>query len=290
MRVQVGDVRLYVDVDGAKFVPDGPWLRERPTVILLHPGPGFDHALFKVTAGPQLRKDAQVVYVDARGHGRSDRSSPELLRLDTWADDVKGLCDALGIERPVVLGYGFGAMIAGRYAGRYPDHPAGLVLAAPMARMVPSRFVAVFDRLGGAEAGEAARVFWNDPNEHTFAEYLRLCVPLVISYDMTAEVLARSQWDFATLIDWHLSEGRTVDIRPDLARVRAPTLALAGEDDPQAPMAGAEEVVAALPEELVEFHRFPGARHSLYRDSPEALELTCEFVRRIEQLEREPAE
>jgi pimeloyl-ACP methyl ester carboxylesterase len=290
VRVQVGDVRLYVDVDGAKFVPDGPWLRERPTVILLHPGPGFDHALFKVTAGPRLREDAQVVYVDARGHGRSDRSSPELFRLDTWADDLKGLCDALGIERPIVLGYGFGAMVAGRYAGRYPDHPAALVLAAPHARHVPSRIVAVFDRLGGAEVGEVARQFWAEPNERTFVDYLRTCVPYTISYDMTAEVFARSQWDFGTLIDWYLLEGRTVDIRPDLGRIRAPTLAITGEDDPAVPLASAEEAVAAMPDGLVEFHRFPGARHSLYRDSPEALELTCAFVRRIEELEREPVE
>ena len=56
VRVRVGDVRLYFDVDGAKFVPDGPRMRERPTVILLHPGPGFDHALYKVIAGPQLQR------------------------------------------------------------------------------------------------------------------------------------------------------------------------------------------------------------------------------------------
>jgi pimeloyl-ACP methyl ester carboxylesterase len=282
MRVRVDDVRLYFDVDGAKLVPDGPWMRERPTVILLHPGPGFDHALYKVIAGPQLKLDAQVVYLDARGHGRSDRSSPELLTLDTWADDLKGFCDALGIERPIVLGLGFGSMIAARYAGRYPDHPAALVLLAPIARNVPARSVAVFDRLGGAEAGEAARLFWEQPTERTFAEYLRLCVPLVISYTVTAEVFARSQWDFATLIDWYANEGMTIDMRPDLARIRVPTLALAGEDDAQAPLAGAEEAVAAMPADLVEFRSIPGARHSIFRDSPAALADVRAFIRRID--------
>lgn len=283
-------MRLYFDVEGAKFVPDGPRMRERPTIVLLHPGPGFDHALFKVTAGPQLKQEGQVVYLDLRGHGRSDRSQPELLTLDTWADDVKGFCDALGIERPVVLGFGFGAMVAARYAGRYADHPAGVVLAAPIPRYVTGRMVAVFDRLGGAEVGEAARLFWEEPNERTFAEYVRSCVPYVITYDPTAEVLARSEWDFATLIDWLVLEGRNVDIRPDLARIRVPTLALAGDDDPQAPLSGAEEVVAALPAQLVEFRHFAGARHSLYRDSQEAMDATRAFVRRIEGLERGAAE
>ena len=186
-----------------------------------------------------------------------------------------------------MLGLGLGAMIATRFGSRHPDLPAALVLLAPLARNVPSRSVAVFDRLGGAEAGEAARLFWASPNEHTFADYLRLCVPLVISYDLTAEVLARTQWDFATLLDWQSGEGLTVDLRPELARLRVPILAAAGEDDPQAPLAGAEEAVAAMPAGLVEFHRIPGARHSIFRDSPAMLETVRSFVRRIDTLERE---
>ena len=47
MFVQVNGVRLYFDVEGAGLVPDGAGLREKPTLVLLHGGPGFDHALFK---------------------------------------------------------------------------------------------------------------------------------------------------------------------------------------------------------------------------------------------------
>ena len=39
MRVQVGDVRLFSGVEGTGLVPDGPWMRRRPTILLLHPGP-----------------------------------------------------------------------------------------------------------------------------------------------------------------------------------------------------------------------------------------------------------
>jgi predicted PilT family ATPase len=34
-------------MSSAKLVPDGPRLRERPTLILLHGGPGMDHSSFK---------------------------------------------------------------------------------------------------------------------------------------------------------------------------------------------------------------------------------------------------
>ena len=123
MRVQVGNRRLFFDVDGAKLVPDGPWMRERQSVVLLHPGPGFDHLLFKIQLGPWLAERAQVVYVDQRGGGRTEPAGPEELRLERWADDVRELCDALTIERPVVLGMGFGALVALAYASRHPSHP-----------------------------------------------------------------------------------------------------------------------------------------------------------------------
>ena len=37
-------VRLFVDIEGAGLVPDGPGMREKPTLVLLHGGPGYDHS------------------------------------------------------------------------------------------------------------------------------------------------------------------------------------------------------------------------------------------------------
>jgi hypothetical protein len=35
MHVLVNGVRLFFDVEGAKLVPDGPVMREKPTLLLL---------------------------------------------------------------------------------------------------------------------------------------------------------------------------------------------------------------------------------------------------------------
>ena len=131
MRVQVGDVRLFFDVEGAKLRPDGGKMGTVPTVLLLHGGPGFDHSIFK-PAFSALADVAQVVYLDHRGNGRSDRDSRERWNLDRWGDDVRAFCDALEIERPIVVGESFGGMVAMVYATRHPDHPAKLV--EPLAR------------------------------------------------------------------------------------------------------------------------------------------------------------
>jgi proline iminopeptidase len=103
------NVRLYVDVEGAGLVPDGAAMRDKPALVLLHGGPGSDHTSFK-PAFSQLADIAQIVYYDHRGHGRSDARPPQEWTLDTFADDVVRLCDALGLRKPVVLGQSFGGL------------------------------------------------------------------------------------------------------------------------------------------------------------------------------------
>ena len=269
MRIGVGDIRLFFDADGAKLVPDGPWMRERPTVLLLHPGPGFDHGLFKIQLGPWLAAGTQVVYLDQRGGGRSDLGRPEDLRLDRWADDVREFCDALGIERPVVLGLGFGALVAARYASRHPAHPRGLVLTAPIARVVPERSIAVYERLGGPEARAVAERFYGDMDEQAFGDFLRVCFPLLSGYDLTSDVIVRADWRPDVLIGWSVGESRELDLRDELATIRAPALVLAGEDDAWAPLESVREVVEHL-RPGTRFRSFPGARHSVFRDAPGA--------------------
>ncbi|WP_437990404.1 alpha/beta fold hydrolase [Sorangium sp. So ce145] len=173
MRVQTGDVRLFFDVEGAKLVPEGPAMRERPTVILLHGGPGSDHTEF-VPFGSALAEVAQVVYLDHRGCGRSDRSGPERWNLETWADDVRAFCDALGIERPVVLGNSFGGVVAQAYAARYPDHPGKLILTSTTAKLRLDRMLHVFERLGGAQAADVAPVL---RGSHAQFPRLHPCLP-----------------------------------------------------------------------------------------------------------------
>jgi proline iminopeptidase len=143
VRVAVNGTHVYFDVEGAGLVPDGPMMRERPSLVLLHGGPGFDHSLFKPAYG-QLADIAQVVYLDHRGNGRSDRGEPGDWTLDVWADDVRDFCDALGIEHPFVLGWSFGGFVAMHYAARHPDHPAKLILRSTMARWDTDRAVTGF--------------------------------------------------------------------------------------------------------------------------------------------------
>ena len=177
MRVKIGDVRLFFDVEGAKLRPDGAKMREVPTVILLHGGPGFDHSNFKPDFS-RLAENAQVVYLDHRGNGRSDHGDPAKWNLPQWGDDVRAFCEALEIEHPVVLGVSFGGMVAMSYATRHPEHPGKLVLSSTAAVSRQERSLEMFEKLGGAEVREVARRFFESPGPEAMAEYQKKCLPL----------------------------------------------------------------------------------------------------------------
>jgi proline iminopeptidase len=178
-----------------------------------------------------------------------------------------------------VLGLGFGAMVAAAYAARHPDHPGKVVLCNPAARVVPARSVAVYRRLGGERAGEAVRLLYEQPSERTFGGFLQHCFPHTTRYEPTAELAARAHWTPEVFLHWKRTAPAEVDLREALGRVRAPTLVLAGADDPEMTMEGARETVDALPRAVARFHSFAGARHSVFRDAPEAVDVLLEFLR-----------
>src|SRR5919109_3693063 len=156
MHVDVNGTRLWFDVDGPALVPDGAEMSQRPTVVLLHGGPGsFDHSYFKPDFA-RLSAAAQVVYVDLPGHGRSEWGDPAGWSFELCADSVRDFCDTLGIANPVVYGHSLGGFVAMVYAARHPGHARALVLQSTFARFDLSRIVEGFRRAGGDDVAATA--------------------------------------------------------------------------------------------------------------------------------------
>src|SRR6185369_5112554 len=112
----------------------------------------------------QLADVVQIVYYDHRGHGRSDRRPSDEWTLDHWADDVVRLCDALGIDKPIVLGQSFGGFVAQHYIACHPQHPSKVILSSTSPHLGLARKLAMFARLGGTAARESAERFWTRPD------------------------------------------------------------------------------------------------------------------------------
>lgn len=278
MRVQVGDVRIFFDVEGAKLRADGPRMREVPTVVLLHGGPGFDHSNFKPDFS-RLSEIAQVVYLDHRGNGRSDRSEPGKRNLDQWGDDIRAFCDALEIQRPIVFGISFGGMVAMSYATRHPEHPAKIVLSSTAARLRPDRSLQVFERLGGAEARDTARRFFDNPSPETLPGFEAKCFPLYNHHPMGKEFTERSVTNFDLTYDFFRHESKTFNFLPQLSRIKCPTLITAGVDDPITPLDDSRDIAAAIPASLARLEIFEHSGHGAHRDEPERyFKLLNEFI------------
>jgi proline iminopeptidase len=270
--------RLFVDIEGCGLVPDGPAMRAQPTLLLLHGGPGYDHSSFKPIFS-RLADVAQVVYVDHRGHGRSDRRPADEWTLDTFADDVVRLCDALGIVKPVVLGQSFGGFVAQRYLARHPAHPARVVLSSTSHHMGLARKLAMFERLGGTAAHDAARDFWTAPGPATWFPYNTHCRDLYNTTPQPADARQRTVFNEDILFTSARGEQQTMNLLPGLARVQCPVLVLAGEQDPVTPLQDAQDIAAAIPPPWGRLVTFAHAGHGVWRDEPDAvMAVLREFV------------
>jgi pimeloyl-ACP methyl ester carboxylesterase len=288
MHVSVNGVRLFFDVEGAKYVPDGPVMREKPVLLMLHGGPGADHSIYR-PAYSALADIAQIVYLDHRGNGRSEDGPREGWNLAQWGDDVRAFCDALGITDPIVLGASFGGMVALAYATRHPVHPSKLVLISTEAAggSHPERRVALFERFGGAEVGALARrrflEFHGHPDQASRDAWRRLAMPLYFRTPRDPDMARRAvnRPEVLQLFTGPGGESDTFNMFPDLHRIQCPTLVMGGEDDPMHPIESQADIAAALPPHLVQFERFANCGHAVVPDAPErAMAVIRDFIAR----------
>jgi pimeloyl-ACP methyl ester carboxylesterase len=280
MHTIVNGTRIWFDVEGAQLIPDSPVMRVRPTLVLLHGGPGYDHSYFK-PAHSVLTDVAQIVYVDHRGNGRSDYSEPSCWTLVQWADDLRALFDRLGIERPVVLGLSFGGFVAQSLALRHPDHVGRLVLSSTAAKFRLDRCLDTFLRLHGTHAREVANAFWRSSGDAArVRDYIEVCFPLYNAKPRSADAAKRSTFNPAMLVHFKADgEGFRFDFRSRLNEIRCPTLVLGGDLDPVTPIADSDDIAAALPPALVRYEKFIDAGHGVGHDQPDRyFVLLREFV------------
>lgn len=269
MFINLDGARIFFDTVGSKLMPTGKGMQERPTFIVLHGGPGFDHSGLRGFFD-RFADAFQVLYLDHRGNGRSS-GEQDSWYLDRWADDINDFCSALGIEKPVVLGQSFGGMVAMHYAARYPDGPAKLILSSTAAKMLHEETYRMMDRLGGEEAVRLTRELLNNPRKEIFAEFAEVCFPL---YNQTPAAK-----DSAALrenairreevgVHFFAGEAKTMNMLPELSKITCPTLVLGGAMDPITPPACSEQMAEAIGDNA-RLEIFDNCGHGVFRDDPE---------------------
>jgi proline iminopeptidase len=272
MQLAVNGTRLYFDVEGAGLIPDGPTMCQRPVVLALHGGPGFDHAYFK-PALSSLSDTAQVIYLDQRGQGRSAQAPIETCTLEQMADDAAALCRVLGIDRPTIFGHSAGGFVALNLALRHPELVGRLVLvdtAAATADMAGAT-ATLQERLGTAARTVAERMFGGDLSEPAIAEFWRLVGPAYVGDPAraaaVADALGRSSFNSEVAGHYFRHRAALYDVRARLGEIRVPTLVVVGELDWLCSPRTARNIAAGIPG--AEIRVFPGAGHFPFLEQPE---------------------
>lgn len=101
---------------------------DKPKLVLAH---GItDSGLCWIRTAQELEADFDIIMVDARGHGESDKPE-ESYSPEDHADDLAGLIEGLGLQMPYVMGHSMGAATTANLASRYPHLVGKVILEDP---------------------------------------------------------------------------------------------------------------------------------------------------------------
>ena len=247
-------------------------------LLVCHPGgPGCSAAEFRDFAG--LDGTFDLLFLSPRGSAGSDPA--EDYSLASYAADVEALREHLGVEQLDLLGFSHGGMVAMAYAAAYGPRVRRLVLAGTLA-LWDDEAQAAMERGIEARRGEP----WFDEAQRAIAEEQAgdfSSVDDLITNTQRQAPLYFHRWegnervgrelfsDFAysePLHQFNTVEFPTLDLRPELRAIAAPTLVVAGEDDMIAGPVCGEAIVRELSDgRLV---TIPATGHFLYVEQPEA--------------------
>jgi pimeloyl-ACP methyl ester carboxylesterase len=211
-----------------------------------------------------LARDHRLVAMDLRGHGLSDKPRDAYGDSRLWADDVRAVIDALNLDRPVLCGWSYGALVILDYLRHYGEDRIGGVhfvggvtkLGSDAAMSVISpEFLSLVPGFFATDAEESVR---------SLESLLRLCFAqqlsaielyLMLGYNVSVPPRVRQ----ALL-------SRTIDNDDLLPRIRKPALIMHGAKDSALKPEIVDQQKAGLPHAQV--YIMPNAGHTpFWQDS-----------------------
>ncbi|MGN9796399.1 bifunctional 3-oxoadipate enol-lactonase/4-carboxymuconolactone decarboxylase PcaDC [Streptomyces sp. OZ13] len=224
-------------------------------VLILGPSLGTSTALWDAVA-PELSATHRVVRWDLPGHGGSPASliGPGATVADL-ARLVRDLADALGADRFSYAGVSLGGAVGLHLAAHHPERVERLAVLCSSARFGPSanwvERAATVRREGLAALVETADARWFTPG---------FTVPELVDDHRRADPDA-----YAACCDALAA----FDLRDRLTSITAPTLLVAGREDPATPPAHLREIADAVPGAALT--EIAGASHLAPAERPEAV-------------------
>ncbi len=242
-------------------------------LLLIHGFP-LDHTMWAAqTRG--LADVARVIAPDLRGFGESGLPTGTVT-MDTYADDLRGLLDALGVKNAVIAGLSMGGYIAFAFYRKYAHRVRALVLAdtrampdSPEAKKGRDDNVALAREKGVATITE--RMLPKILTPKTIAEHPGIT-------DTARTLMARQSVEGVTAALIAMRD------RPDsaltLLEISVPTLIVVGAEDTLTPPKDAEVMRGAI--RSARLVTLPGAAHLSNFEQPGAFnQAVHEFLKSL---------
>jgi pimeloyl-ACP methyl ester carboxylesterase len=244
--------------------------RQNRTIVFAHPmlwGAGaFDEML------AELANDLHVVAVDIHGHGASSHRAS--MTLEEMTEDFYLLLKKLNLRKVIWFGCSIGGMIGMRLALAYPEAIDSLILMSTTARLDPP------------EIKEATLGLWElfrDGHREDIADPAMKYFFAPKTYQDRPELIEKYKRELISIKEAEgmftaaLAAFNRSDIGDAISRIDAPTLVIAGRDDPATPPAQAEFIAGQIPNARLEV--IEDANHLVAIEKPrEVTRLVREFL------------
>ncbi|WP_040951797.1 alpha/beta fold hydrolase [Gorillibacterium massiliense] len=263
MFAPLNGTRIYFDIEGSGYVPNGDRMVKRSVLFAVHGGPGSDHSDFKPWLTP-LTEELQIVYLDQRCNGQSERVDPATCTLEQLADDIEALRIYLGFEKIHLLGHSFGGMVAQVFATRYPDSLDKLLLVCT----APSRefYPAALEFASHVATEEQLRVIpelfeGRIEDEPHLIRWWDICYPLYFHIQNETVMQETGNRPIGSMEVANYTFKHFIpnyDVRPKLPEVQVPTLIVAARHDWITPVSQAEEMHRLLPHSQLTVFEYSG--------------------------------
>ena len=236
------------------IMADGP--RDAPVLVLVNP-PGMTAGTWDPQVGA-FSAYFRVVRYEHRGH-RGARAPDGPYTVDDLGTDLLGVADEVGAERFSVVGLSLGAAVALWVAAKFPGRVERMVVASGLAYWPDKEVWRESARMARRQgmSGVAVKLA-----ERWFTAQFKVGRP-----EVCAEAAAMFEEVDAAGYAWCCEALSEADLRHDVAFVAAPTLVLAGVDDPVVPVADAAALAEAIPGAVLQVVS-PGA-HLLNLEQPD---------------------
>jgi 3-oxoadipate enol-lactonase len=248
--IRVNAVNLYYEFHGSESAP----------VLVLNNGIIMNAASSWIFQNKTLSEHYRLLQYDCRGQGQSDHpESP--YSMETHADDLAALLEALEIDKAHIAGISYGGEVAQAFVLKYPEKVRSLLLMDTVSEIGPELRLIVQSWVDALRTGEVL-AFFNATVPWNFSpEWIAANTPILEDAKKRYALL-----DFPAII--RLCEAFfEVDFSGRLGEIKVPTCIMVGELDLLKGPRYAEILKKGIPHS--EYHVLLGAGHASCWEQPE---------------------